>query len=175
MHSPGRSVQAVLRAFFGYFFLVLIVRIVGRRPGRQLTPFEFVLVFFIGGLALTAIVGDERSFTDAACQIMAIALAHRTMAWARAKSKKIARLLDGTPLILLETDAEGRHLWRTETMAKMRIQDTDVMFSARDHGLRTLQEIDTAVLERNGDISVLSADGEAPADRQEKSCVESAT
>ena len=52
---------AVLRAFFGYFFLVLIVRIVGQHPGKQMTPFEFVLVFFIGGLALTAIVGDEGS------------------------------------------------------------------------------------------------------------------
>ena len=65
--------DAVIRAFFGYLLLVLVVRIVGRRPGKQLTPFEFVLIFFIGGLALTAIVGDERSFTDAVCQIVAIA------------------------------------------------------------------------------------------------------
>ncbi len=50
---------AVLRAFFGYLFLVMVVRIVGRRPGKQMTPFEFVLVFFIGGLALTAIVGTR--------------------------------------------------------------------------------------------------------------------
>jgi uncharacterized membrane protein YcaP (DUF421 family) len=53
---------AVLRAFFGYFFLVFTVRVVGRRPGKQLTPFEFVLVFFMGGLALTAMVGNEASF-----------------------------------------------------------------------------------------------------------------
>jgi uncharacterized membrane protein YcaP (DUF421 family) len=36
---------AVLRAFFGCLFLVMIVRIVGRRPGKQMTPFEFVLIF----------------------------------------------------------------------------------------------------------------------------------
>ena len=46
---------AVVRAFVGYFFLVFVVHIVGRRPGKQMTPFEFVLIFFIGGLALTAI------------------------------------------------------------------------------------------------------------------------
>jgi uncharacterized membrane protein YcaP (DUF421 family) len=155
--------QAVLRAYFGYFFLVLIVRVVGRRPGRQLTPFEFVLVFFIGGLALTAIVGDERSFTNAGCQILAVALAHYTIAWARAKSRTLSRVIDGTPLILMETDRMGQRLWRQETMAKMRIQDTDVLFSARDHGLKTLQEIDTAILERNGDISVLAA-GRSPDD-----------
>lgn len=66
---------AVLRAFFGYLFLVVIVRIVGRRPGKQMTPFEFVLIFFIGGLALTAIVGDEVSFTNALCQIITMGFA----------------------------------------------------------------------------------------------------
>ena len=59
---------AAIRAFVGYFFLVFIVRIVGRRPGKQLTPFEFVLIFFIGGLALTAMVGDEASLTNAIIQ-----------------------------------------------------------------------------------------------------------
>lgn len=35
----------ILRAAFGYLFLIFIRRIVGRRPGKQLTPVEFVLVF----------------------------------------------------------------------------------------------------------------------------------
>src|ERR1700755_1400023 len=92
----------ILRAVFGYLFLVLMVRIVGRRPGKQLTPFEFVLIFFLGGLALTAIVGDEVSFTNAACQIIAIAAGHYLLVWIRKKSSRTARILDGTPLVLLE-------------------------------------------------------------------------
>ena len=140
---------AVLRAFFGYLFLVMVVRIVGRRPGKQMTPFEFVLIFFIGGLALTAIVGDEVSFTSALCQIITVALGHYILAWARSKSRRFARLVDGTPLILLE-----RQTWRAETLRHMRIKDDDVIASARDSGIKTLQEIDWAVLERNGEISV---------------------
>src|SRR6202161_581749 len=93
---------AVVRAFVGYLFLVMVVRIVGRRPGKQMTPFEFVLIFFIGGLALTAIVGDEVSFTNGVCQIITMGLAHYSLAWARTKSRRFARLIDGTPLILLE-------------------------------------------------------------------------
>jgi len=143
-------VDAAIRAFFGYLLLVLVVRIVGRRPGKQLTPFEFVLVFFIGGLALTAIVGDERSFTNAVCQIIAIALAHYGVSWARSKSSRLARLIDGTPLILLE---HGQ--WRARTLRKMRIADDDVMANARDRGLYSLGDIELAVLERNGDISVI--------------------
>lgn len=137
------------RAFFGYLFLVLIVRVVGRRPGKQLTPFEFVLIFFIGGLALTAMVGDDASFTNAICQVIAVAMAHYMVAWLRTLSPRIARLFDGTPLILLE-----HRTWRTHTLGKMGIQDDDVMASARDQGLKTLDQIDVAVLERNGEISV---------------------
>jgi uncharacterized membrane protein YcaP (DUF421 family) len=140
---------AVLRAFFGYFFLIFIVRIVGRRPGKQLTPFEFVLVFFMGGLALTGMVGKEMSFTNAILQIIAIALAHYVVAWARSKSSRFARLTDGTPLILLE-DGE----WRTETLKKMGVQDDDVMASARESGVKTLEDIEIAILERNGEISI---------------------
>jgi uncharacterized membrane protein YcaP (DUF421 family) len=139
----------VFRAFFGYLFLVFIVRIVGRRPGKQLTPFEFVLIFFIGGLALTAIVGNDASFTNAICQIVTIAVAHWVITWLRRLSPRIARLFDGTPLILLEQGT-----WRALTMSKMGIQDDDVMALARDQGLKTLDQIKTAVLERNGEISV---------------------
>lgn len=143
---------AVLRAFFGYLFLVLVVRIVGRRPGKQLTPFEFVLIFFIGGLALTAIVGDEASLTNAVCQIVTIAVAHYALVWIRTRSSKLARLIDGTPLILLEN---GK--WRSNTLSRMGIQDDDVMASARDTGVKTLEQIETAVLERNGEISIAQA------------------
>ena len=52
---------AIFRAAFGYCFLVFMVRIAGRRPGKQITPFEFVLIFFIGGVTLTPMVGDDRS------------------------------------------------------------------------------------------------------------------
>ncbi len=144
--------EAVIRAFVGYILMVLMVRVVGRRPGKQLTPFEFVLIFFIGGLALTAIVGDERSFTNAVCQIIAIAVAHYALSWCRSKSPRIARLLDGTPLILLE-----KRRWRARTLLNMRIADDDVMAAARDRGLKAFDDIELAVLERNGEINVIPA------------------
>jgi uncharacterized membrane protein YcaP (DUF421 family) len=142
--------EAALRAFFGYVFLLLVVRIAGRRPGKQLAPFEFVLIFFIGGLALTAMVGDDMSFTNAVCEILAVAVAHLTISTLRSKSVALAKLFDGTPLILLN---DGR--WQSSTLEKMRIQPDDVMSAAREQGLRALRDIDRAVLERNGEISIL--------------------
>jgi uncharacterized membrane protein YcaP (DUF421 family) len=147
------ALATVLRAFFGYYFLVFVVRIVGRRPGKQLTPFEFVLIFFLGGLMLTGIVANEVSLTNAVCQIVAIACAHYLLVWLRTSSTRVARLFDGTPLILLE----GGY-WRSRTLRKMRITTADVMAVARDGGMRGLDEIGTATLERNGEISLVPAD-----------------
>lgn len=147
------ALATVLRALFGYFFLIFIVRIVGRRPGKQLTPFEFVLIFFLGGLTLTGMVGDEVSLTNAVCQIITVACGHYFLVWVRTKSPRVARLLDGTPLMLME----GGY-WRSRTMKKMGIAYEDVMAVARDQALKTPLDIKTAVLERNGEISLIPKD-----------------
>lgn len=141
---------AVFRAIFDYCFLVLTVRVVGRPPGKPMTPFEFVLIFFIGGVTLTPMVGDDRSITNALCTIMTIALTHFLFAWLKQSSPAFGRILDGTPLVLLE---KGQ--WHTETMAKIGIRDADVMALARDQGLKMFEEIEYAILERNGDISIV--------------------
>ncbi len=143
---------AVLRAFFGYCFLVFMVRIAGRRPGKQLTPFEFVFVFFIGGVTLTPMVGNDRSLSNALCIITTIAVTHFVISWLKQRSPAFGRVVDGTPLVLLK---KGE--WQIETMKKMRIQDDDVMAVARDNGLERLDQIDYAFLERNGEISVIEA------------------
>jgi uncharacterized membrane protein YcaP (DUF421 family) len=146
---------AVFRAIFGYLFLVFIVRILRRRPGTQMTPFEFVLVFFIGGLTLTAMVGDEVSLTNALCQIITVAVVHYLIVWMRSKSSKLARVFDGLPLVLLE---KGH--WRSETLSRMHVFDDDVMASARDKQIESLDGIEYAVLERNGEISIIESEKE---------------
>jgi uncharacterized membrane protein YcaP (DUF421 family) len=140
----------ILRAIWGYVFLIFIGRIVGRRPGKQLTPFEFVLIFYLGGLTLTGMVGNEFSLTNAVGQIMTVAGVHWVITLIRARSPRLARLLDGTPLTLLE----GGY-WRSQTMRQMGIASADVMAMARDHDVRSLDGIHTAALERNGEISII--------------------
>jgi len=145
----------IFRALFGYLFLVLMVRIVGRRPGKQLTPFEFVLIFYLGGLTLTGMVGDEVSLSNAVCQILAVAVCHYSLAWLRFRSARVAKILDGVPLILLEYGQ-----WRTDTLSRMRLQDDDVMDMARGQGLKDLSSIKTAVLESYGEISIIPVEEE---------------
>jgi uncharacterized membrane protein YcaP (DUF421 family) len=147
--------NTIIRAVFGYWFLLLIVRTFSRRPGAQMTPFEFVLVFFIGGIIIASIVGDDRSMTNAVCTVIVIGLMHRLVSWLKQHYPKFGLLLDGTPLVLLE---EGQ--WQSETLYNMRLNDMDVMAAGRAQGLEHLGQIKYAILERNGEISIIKADDE---------------
>jgi uncharacterized membrane protein YcaP (DUF421 family) len=100
-------------------------------------------------------VGDEASLTNAMVQIATVALLHYALVLLRRKSPVFARAVDGTPLVLL---SNGR--WHTETLRRMRILDEDVMTAARDKGLTTLDQVKYAILERNGEISIIQAAGD---------------
>ncbi len=141
----------ISHAVIGYFLLLLVVRVLSRRPGGQLTPFEFVIVFLIGGLIILATVGDDKSITNCVCAILTIGLMHRLTARVRARWHRFSLVSDGLPLVLL-----NRGRWHSEAMREMRLHDDDVMAAARSKGLRNLEGVRYAVLERVGTISILS-------------------
>jgi uncharacterized membrane protein YcaP (DUF421 family) len=145
--------ETILKAILGYFFLLITVRLLSRRPGAQMTPFEFVIIFFIGGIIIQSIISGDGSMTNAVCTVLTIGMMHRLVAYLKQRYPRFGALADGTPLVLLERGS--RH---TEVMEKMRIQDTDLMAAGRGNGLERLEQIKYAILERNGGISVIKAE-----------------
>jgi uncharacterized membrane protein YcaP (DUF421 family) len=141
----------IVHAVIGYLVLLFVVRILSRRPGGQLTPFEFVIVFLIGGVIILSTVGDDKSVTNCVCAILTIGLMHRLTARLRAARRRFSIVSDGVPLVLL-----NRGRWHTEAMEGMRLKADDIMAAARTRGLRDLKEIRYAVLERVGTISILT-------------------
>ena len=139
----------IVHAICGYFFLLFVVRLLSRRPGGQLTPFEFVIVFLIGGLIILATVGDDKSATNCIGAILTIGFMHRITSQLRSLSPRISKVVDGLPIVLLQ-----RGKWQTESMSRMRIDDQDVMAMARAKGLRSLSDVKYAVLEKVGSISI---------------------
>jgi uncharacterized membrane protein YcaP (DUF421 family) len=145
--------STIIHAVLGYIFLLLIVRVLNRRPGAQLTLFEFVIVFLIGGVIILATVGNDRSVTNCATAIIVVGLMHRFVSWLKSKSPRFGRLIDGTPLILLKNGA-----WQTEVMKGMRLNPEDVMAAGRAKNIKSIHEIKYAILERNGAISIIKTD-----------------
>ena len=142
--------HTLVNAVCGYFFLVLIVRILGRRPGAQMTPFEFVLVFLIGGVIILATVDDDRSLTNCFGAVIAICLMHRLTAAGKQRFPKFGALVDGTPVVLLRNGE-----WQRSVLSAHHMDDVDVMAAARTKGVISLDGIKYAVLERNGSISII--------------------
>ncbi len=143
----------IVHAVIGYFVLLFVVRLLARRPGAQMTQFEFVIVFLMGGVIILSTVGNDKSVTNCTCAVMVVGLLHRTVSWIKSKNAKFGAIVDGTPLVLLK---DGQ--WQEETMAGMRLAPDDVLAAARTKGIRGVADIEYAVLERNGGISVIERD-----------------
>ncbi len=140
-------------AALGYLFLLLTVRVLSRRPGGQLTLYEFVIVFLIGGIIILATVGKDRSMTNCATAILAVGLMHYVVSWLKAHFPRFGAIIDGTPLVLFENGA-----WCEEAMQGARVAPEDVMAAARTKGIGTIHEIKYAVLERTGGITVIKSE-----------------
>ena len=151
----GSAMYTVVHAIIGYFFLLLTVRVLTRRPGAQLTPFEFVIVFLVGGVIILATVGDDKSVTNCVCAIITVVMLHQMVSWFRARYRWLGNIIDGLPLVIL---ADGQ--WQTEAMGKAHLEDADVMAAARTKGVSSLDGIKYAILERNGSISIIKNTGD---------------
>ena len=153
----------IVHAIVGYFFLLLTVRVLSRRPGAQMTPFEFVLVFLIGGVIILSTVGDDPSVTNCFCAVLTIGMMHRLVSRLKLKFPRFGAFVDGAPLVLLR---DGQ--WQTEIMGRMRFQDTDIMAAGRTKGVKSLDKVKYAILERNGAISIIKNEDQSGSESDEK-------
>ena len=143
----------IVHAAIGYIFLLLTVRILSRRPGGQMTLYEFVIVFLIGGIIILATVGQDRSVTNCTIAIITVGLMHWVVSWLKAHYPAFGAVVDGTPVVLIENG-----VWRNEAMHGMRIDKEDVMAAARSKGIESIFRVKYAVLERTGGISIIETE-----------------
>jgi uncharacterized membrane protein YcaP (DUF421 family) len=139
----------VLRATAAYWFLLFVVRVIGRRR-TQMTPFELILIFLIGGMSIQAIVGDDRSLTNAFIAIATVGMMHVLVAWLKHRFTLFAKIADGTPVVIIDRGQMIR-----DRMDHLRIQDQDIMATARMQGITSLDQIRYAIVERSGDIAII--------------------
>ena len=138
-------------ALVGYLVLTLTVRAFTRRPGAQMTLFEFVIVFLIGGVIILATVGHDRSMVNCMCAILVVASFHRFIFFLKERFPRFALFLDGSPLVLLRPNGD----WQKEVMRGMHVAQEDILAAGRLRGVTSEDEIDYAILERNGGISII--------------------
>lgn len=144
--------DAIVRGFAMYVFLLLVFRISGQRSLGQVTTFDFVLLLIIAETTQQALLGEDFSMTKAFLLIVTLIALDIGLSLLKQRSPRLDRLLEGLPLVIVEN---GQPLH--ERMAKARVDEDDVMSAARElQGLERMEQIKYAVLERNGNISIIA-------------------
>ncbi len=146
--APGTLFRVVVI----YGFLLVVFRLSGKRTLAQMTSFDLVLVMVIGDATQQALIGDDFTIGTAVVAISSLVLIDVGLGFAKARWAPVDRLVDGLPIILVD---RGTPL--TDRMAREGVDLGDILAAGREqHGLRGLDEIDFAVLERSGGLSIVA-------------------
>jgi len=149
------TMDAVLRAAVVYLFLLLVFRIAGRRMLSQTTTFDLVLLLIIAEATQQGLLGNDFSVTNAFLVIITLIGIEIALTALKRRSARIEKWIDGVPSIIIE---DGRPL--KDRMEKARIDERDILAAARTgYGLERMDQIKYAVLERNGNISIIPKQG----------------
>ena len=147
--------DAVLRATVVYFFLLLVFRIAGRRMLSETTTFDFVLLLIVAEATQQGLLGNDFSVTNAFLVIITLIGIEIALTALKRRSARIEKWIDGVPSIIIE---DGRPL--KDRMEKARVDERDILAAARTgYGLERMDQIKYAVLERNGNISIIPKQG----------------
>lgn len=143
--------DSVIRAVAVYFFLLLVIRLSGRRTLGELDTFDFVLLLIISEMCQQALVGQDFSIMGAWVGITVLVGLDILMAIVKSRSKTFEKILEGVPSMLIE-DGKVLH----GEIKKARLDEDDIREAARSQlGLSKLSQIRHAVLEKNGSISIV--------------------
>jgi uncharacterized membrane protein YcaP (DUF421 family) len=133
-----------------YFFLVLGLRLLGKRELGQMTIFDLVLVIVLANSVQNAMVGNDNTLAGGLVAATTLLVLSRLLTLLLNKNRKLTRALVGEPLLIV---SHG-HLLPVH-MQKEGITKEQVMAALREHGLSKLDQARIAVLEVDGTISVV--------------------
>lgn len=143
--------DAILRAAIVYLALLVIFRVIGKRTMAQVTTFDLVLLLIVAEATQQALLGEDFSITMAVLVIITLVGLDRFADYLGWRLPRLGRVIDGTPVVLIE---RGRPL--QDRLREHHISMDEVLQQARSsQGLRRADEIEYAVLERSGHISII--------------------
>lgn len=144
------ALQTSVRAIVVFFVALVLIRIAGRRSFGQRSPFDYVFAILLGATLARAIVGAS-GFVPTVGASLALAVLHRLIGLACVRWPRFERLMVGFERVVYH---DGR--FDEGQMAAALITRADVQESARQTlGEPDLSKVQAAILERNGQISLI--------------------
>lgn len=142
--------ELVVRSVAVYAFLLLILRISGKRQIGQLAPFDLVLLLVLSNAVQNSMSAGDNSLIGGLLIASTLVAINFLVGYATYKNKKLEALLEGRPQILIH---DGRLY--DDVMAKSQLTHHELDAALRQAGCMSVSEVRSAILENNGVISVI--------------------
>jgi len=143
--------EKVLRAFLIYAFLIVGLRLAGKRELAQLNPFDLVVLLTISNTVQNAIIGNDNSLTGGLIGAATLLLVNHFVVRLLYSHQRLERIIGGSPTALIEHG----HV-RKERLKQELITHGELKAAAHKQGFSGLDEIDSAVLDPGGNIEFIA-------------------
>jgi uncharacterized membrane protein YcaP (DUF421 family) len=150
-----------LRASFVYVFLLIVVRLLGKREVGNTSAFDLIVALILGEVVDEIIYGDV-TILQGVVAIGATAIWHLANSWASFRSEIIDKITGAPPTVMIKNgEIQRKHL------AKERLNEDELFSELRMMGVEDIKEVKQATLEPNGKISVIQEDWAKPLQKQD--------
>lgn len=146
--------EIILRTTIVYLFLVLILRVTGKREVGQMSILELIVILVISDAVQNSMVGENTSLWGGLVAVVTLIVADSLLKLAARRSERLRKTLEGEPRLLVR---DGRIL--PKALKEEGVDVEDVRAAARGAGIARLDDVRLAVLETDGSISIIPMDG----------------
>lgn len=139
----------LFRSVFFYTLITIIYRIMGKREIGELSIMDFIVSIFITDMVVMSIENYKESILISLIPIFILTLIQMSFSYLSLKSKNIKNVVDGKPSVIIN---KGKVNF--EEMSKQRYNIDDLLSQLRESSVKSLDEVDYAILETNGKLSI---------------------
>lgn len=141
----------LLRVSVVYLFMVAAIRLFGKKELSQLSVTDLVFILLISNAVQNAMLGPDTSLVGGVLAALCLFVLNYLLKLLMYRSKKVKSLIEGEPVMLVY---KGNLI--EDNMAKEKITRDELEAVVREHGVSTIDNVALAILEIDGNISVLS-------------------
>ena len=144
-------IKIIFRMSFFYFFIILIYRVMGKREVGQLGIVDLIVSILIAELVAISVEDANKSILASIIPILCVVGLQILLSYVSLKNEKIRSLLDGNPSIIIKN---GKLNYKE--MIKQKYNLDDLLTQLREKGYKSIEEVEYAILENNGKLSIFS-------------------
>jgi uncharacterized membrane protein YcaP (DUF421 family) len=143
--------KIILSSVAVYLFIIVAIRLFGKKELSQLSVLDLVFVLLISNSVQNAMVGSDTSLLGGLIAAASLFVLNYIFKWTLYKFPKLNKSIQGHPLLLVY---KGRLI--EQNLKKIQLSKPELEEAIREHGAHHISDVDQAVFEVDGNISILS-------------------